>query len=291
MHYLQAEWCLSERRACGLVGIGRMSARYRSRRRDDTGLRERLRALAAQRPRFGYRRLYELVRREGVMVNHKKVQRLYREEGLCVRRRKRKRAAGVRAETWTPAQAPDQRWSLDFVHDQLSDGRRLRMLTVVDTCTREALAIEVDTSLSGERVARVLERVIQERRAQPEEIVMDNGPELTSRALDAWAYARGVRLRFIEPGKPTQNAFAESFNGRLRDECLNQHWFLSLADARRIIEAWRVDYNTVRPHSSLREHMASAQFRAGWQSLVFGGQVTDGSSAEGRMRLTQQVVQ
>lgn len=260
MRYLEAEWCMSERHACGLVAMDRMSARYQPHARDDTELRQRLHELAMERPRFGYRRLHELVRREGLQVNHKRVQRLYREAGLCVRRRKRKRVAEVRAETWERATGPDQRWSLDFVADALWWGRRLRMLTVVDTYTRESLAIEVDTSLSGERVARVLDRVIAERGAQPEEIVMDNGPELTSRALDRWAYARGVRLRFIEPGKPMQNGFCESFNGRLRDECLNQHWFLSLADARQTIEAWRLDYNTIRPHSSL-QHMSPVQFR------------------------------
>jgi putative transposase len=242
----------------------RMTARYQARRRDDGALRTRLRELAGERPRFGYRRLYVLVRREGIMVNHKRVQRLYREEGLSVRRRKRKRAAGTRAETWVAATAPDQRWSLDFVHDQTHWGRRLRMLTVVDTYTREALAIEVDTSLSGARVARVLERIISDRGAQPQEIVMDNGPELTSRALDQWAYARGVQLRFIQPGKPTQNSFVESFNGKLRDECLNQHWFLGVADARQIVETWRVDYNMVRPHSSL-DDMSPVQFRESWR--------------------------
>jgi putative transposase len=239
----------------------RASARYRSRTRDDDALRARLRALAGERPRFGYRRLYVLVRREGMMVNHKRVQRLYREEGLSVRKRKRKRVARARAETWSAATAPDQRWSLDFVHDQTHWGRRLRMLTVVDTYTREALAIEVDTSLSGARVARVLERVIGERGAQPVEIVMDNGPELTSQALDQWAHVRGVELRFIQPGKPTQNSFVESFNGKFRDECLNQHWFVSVADARQIVETWRVDYNMVRPHSSL-DDMSPVQFRA-----------------------------
>jgi len=273
VRYLEAEWCMSERHACGLMRMDRMSARYERRRRDDTALRGQLRELAAERPRFGYRRLCVLVRREGVLVNHKRVQRIYREEGLSVRRRKRKRAAGVRAETWLQATQPDQRWSLDFVHDQTHWGRRLRMLTVIDTYTREALAIEVDTSLSGARVARVLERVIGERGAQPEEIVMDNGPELTSRVLDQWAYARGIQLRFIQPGKPTQNSFVESFNGRLRDECLNQHWFLSVADARQIIETWREDYNTIRPHSSL-DDMSPVQFRESRASLVFGGQVT-----------------
>lgn len=260
MRYLEAEWCMSERHAYGLLAMDRMSARYRKHARDDTELRQRLHELAMERPRFGYRRLYVLLRREGTMVNHKRVQRIYRAEGLSVRRRMRKRAAGVRAQTWQPAQAPDERWSLDFVSDALSWGRKLRMLTVVDTYTRESLAIEVDTSLSGGRVARVLDRVIAERGAQLEEIVRDNGPELTSRALAAWAYGRGVRLRFTEPGKPQQNGFCESFNGRLRDECLNQHWFLSLADARQTVEASRLDYNTVRPHSSLG-NMAPVQFR------------------------------
>jgi putative transposase len=225
--------------------------RYQGHERDDAPVRGRLRELAAEKRRYGYRRLHVLLQREGVLVNHKCVERIYREEGLSVRRRKRKRAAGVRAETWAPATAPDQRWSLDFVHDALWWGRKLRMLTVVDTYTREALAIEVDTSISGLRVARVLDRVIGGRGAQPDEIVLDNGPELTSRALDQWAYVRGVQLRFIAPGKPVQNAFIESFNGKLRDECLNEHWFTSLWDARQKVEAWRVEYNRERPHSSL----------------------------------------
>jgi putative transposase len=225
--------------------------RYQGHGHDDTPVRARLRELAAEKRRYGYRRLHVLLRREGMHVNHKRVERIYREEGLSVRRRKRKRAAGVRAEIWAPATAPDQRWSLDFVHDALWWGRKLRMLAIVDTYTREALAIEVDTSIGGARVARVLDRVISERGAQPGEIVMDNGPELTSRALDQWAYERGVRLRFIQPGKPVQNAFVESFNGKLRDECLNEHWFTTLYDARTTVEAWRVEYNRERPHSSL----------------------------------------
>jgi putative transposase len=242
---------VSERRACGLVGIARSTARYASRRSGDQELRERLRALAEVRRRFGYRRLHVMLRREGESVNHKRVYRLYREEGLSVRRRARKRVS--RAER-LPALAPtaaNQCWSLDFVSDGLSWGRKIRMLTIVDAYTRESLAIEVDTSLPGERVARVLDRVIGERGAAPREITLDNGPELTSRALDQWAYERGVRLRFIDPGKPVQNAYIESFNGRLRDECLNEHWFLSLAHARSIIEEWRCDYNQRRPHSAL----------------------------------------
>jgi len=234
--------------------------RYQGHGRDDTSVRRRLRELAGEKRRYGYRRLQVLLLREGMRVNHKRVERIYREEGLSVRRRKRRRAAGVRAETWLPASGPDQRWSLDFVSDALWWGRKLRMLTVVDTYTRESLAIEVDTSISGARVARVLDRVIGERGAQPVEIVMDNGPELTSKALDRWAYERGVRLRFIQPGKPVQNAFIESFNGKLRDECLNEHWFTSLYDARGKVEAWRLEYNRERPHSSLR-NLTPEQFR------------------------------
>ena len=235
--------------------------RYEHHGRDDGPVRRRLRELAAEKRRYGCRRLCLLLRREGVLVNHKRVERIYREEGLSVRRRKRKRAGGARAETWVPATQPDQRWSLDFVSDALWWGRKLRMLTVMDTYTRESLAIEVDTSLSGARVARVLERVIGERGTQPGEIVMDNGPELTSKALDQWAYTRGVRLRFIAPGKPQQNGYIESFNGKLRDECLNEHWFLSLYDAREKIEAWRMEYNRERPHSSL-QNMTPEEFRA-----------------------------
>jgi putative transposase len=249
--FLEGERGLSERRACGLLTTHRSTARYQVHGRPDAPIRARLRELAAEKRRYGYRRLHWLLRREGVCVNHKCVERIYREEGLSVRRRKRKRAAGVRAETWLAASGPDQRWSLDFVSDALCWGRKLRMLTVVDTYTRESLAIEVDTSLSGARVARVLDRVIGER-AVPGEIVMDNGPELTSKALDQWAYERGVRLRFIAPGKPQQNGFVESFNGKLRDECLNEHWFTTLYDAREKVETWRVEYNRERPHSSLQ---------------------------------------
>jgi len=248
--HAQERWAYSERRACGLISVGRSTARYVAHGRSDAPVRARLRELAAEKRRYGYRRLHVLLRREGVHVNHKCVERIYREEGLSVRRRKRKRAAGVRAETWLQATQPDQRWSLDFVSDALWWGRKLRMLTVVDTYTRESLAIEVDTSLSGARVARVLDRVIAGR-STPQEIVMDNGPELTSKALDQWAYERGVQLRFIAPGKPQQNGYVESFNGKLRDECLNEHWFTTLYDAREKVEAWRVEYNRERPHSSL----------------------------------------
>lgn len=224
--------------------------RYAS-RRDDTALRTRLRELAALRRRWGYRKLHVLLRREGVVVNHKRVERIYREEGLSVRRRKRKRAVCAARTPLLRPTRPDEVWGLDFVSDAIWSGRKLRMLTVVDLYTREALAIEVDTSLSGVRVTRVLEQVIAARSQAPQAIVMDNGPELTSRALDQWAYERGVRLHFIDPGKPVQNCFVESFNGTLRHECLNDHWFTSLYDAREKVETWRMDYNRVRPHQSL----------------------------------------
>jgi putative transposase len=213
-------------------------------------LRRRLRELAAVRPRFGYRRLQALLRREGVIVNHKRIERLYREEGLAVRRRTRKRVArDGRGRAGLPGR-PNQQWGIDFVSDALAWGRRIRLFTVVDVFTREALAIEVDTSLPGRRVVRVLERLAAERGA-PDEIVLDNGPELAGKAVDQWAYERGVWLRFIEPGKPVQNAFVESFHGRLRDECLDRHWFVGLSDARHTIETWRQDYNQSRPHSAL----------------------------------------
>jgi putative transposase len=226
------------------------SYRYQSRRADDAGLRERLRALAGLRRRFGYRRLAWLLEREGTKVNLKKVYRVYREEGLAVRRRRgRRRAIGTRAPIVVP-QALNQRWSLDFVSDQLANGRRFRLLNVIDDFNSECLAAVPDFSLSGLRVIRELERVIAIR-GKPAMIVSDNGTELTSNAVLRWAAGHGIEWHYIAPGKPTQNAFVESFNGRLRDECLNEHVFATLAEARRIVEAWRIDYNTVRPHGRL----------------------------------------
>ena len=251
VHRVCERYGLSERRACQLVGIGRSTLRYCPRpRTDDAPLRQRLHELAAARPRFGYRRLYVMLRREGVIINHKRVERLYREEGLAVRRRKRKRVARDGRGRAAPPTRPNQQWGVDFVSDVLTWGRRIRLFTVVDVFTREALAIEVDTSLPGGRVVRVLERLVAER-GVPDEIILDNGPELAGKAVDQWAYERGVQLRFIEPGKPIQNAFVESFQGRLRDECLDRHWFVSLRDARHTVEAWRQDYNRARPHSAL----------------------------------------
>lgn len=248
--HLQERFPVSERRACRLVGLSRSTLRYQRRSRDDTALVERLRALARARPRFGYRRLHVLLRREGKIVNHKRVYRLYRAAGLAVPRRKRKRIAARRGQAVRIGTMPNEHWSLDFMSDTLSSGRRLRTLAVLDTCTREALAIAVDTSLPSRAVTRLLDGIIQMRH-QPQRITVDNGPELTSTWFDQWASQHGIALDYIEPGKPVQNAVMESFNGRFRDECLNSHWFTSLTDARRTIEAWRIDYNQARPHSSL----------------------------------------
>ena len=241
---------LSERRACKLAGMDRSTFQYEKKVGGDDALRQRLKELAGERRRFGYRRLGILLERENLYANHKKIYRIYTEESLTVKRRRgRKRAVGTRRPMMVPDR-PVQRWSLDFVSDALFDGRRFRTLCIVDDFAREALATVVDISLSGVRVARELDRLI-ERHGKPQMIVSDNGTELTSHAILKWARKTKVEWHYIAPGKPTQNAFVESFNGRLRDECLNEHLFDSLGDARRIIEAWRIDYNTVRPHTSL----------------------------------------
>ena len=191
----------------------------------------------------------DLLRREGFGDNHKWIYRVYREEQLQVRRRQSKRVARWRGEPLEKPQGRNKIWAMDFMSDQLGDGRRLRVLPIIDVYTRECLAIEVDTSLSGQRVARTLNRL--RSRGWPEKIVVDNGPEFRGRILDRWAYQTGVKLHFIEPGKPMQNGFAEGFNSTLRDQCLNEHWFTSIDDARQRVEQWRQIYNTIKPHSSL----------------------------------------
>jgi putative transposase len=258
--YLTSEFKVSERRSCHALGTARSSCQYKTRRRDQDVLGTRLRELAVARPRFGYRRLHVLLRRDGWCVNHKRVWRIYRAEGLAVRRRKRKKlAAGVRAKLGKP-QRPNELWAMDFVSDALATGRKFRTLNIVDGYTRECLAIEVDTSLPGERVTRVLDQVTASRNL-PEVIVTDNGPEFAGTKFESWAFQKGVKVHFIRPGKPVENAFVESFNGRFRDECLNESWFISLADARERIERWRLDYNQARPHSSLG-NLSPEQFAA-----------------------------
>jgi putative transposase len=247
---LQADFSLSQRRACAALGFARSSCQYRTQRAAPTELLERLRQLAARRPRFGYRRLHVMLRREGFLVNHKRIYRLYQAESLAVWRKHRRRiTAGLRT-VLPSATAANQRWSMDFVADALATGRRFRTLTIVDDFTRECPAIEVDTSLPGVRVTRLLDRLAATHRL-PELIVVDNGPEFAGKALDVWAYRHGVRLHFIRPGKPVENAYIESFNGKFRDECLNENWFVDLEDAKIKIETWRLDYNRVRPHSCL----------------------------------------
>jgi len=238
---------LSQRRACGLVDLHRSVARYVSRRNDDAPLRTRLKALASKYPRYGYQMLHAMLRWEGLVMNHKKTYRLYREEGLQVKRRRRKRLVPRPRVPMVPPSGPNQRWSLDFVSDQLANGRRFRVLNIVDDYSRVCPAQIIDFSISGERLARFLD----ELKSLPREIVLDNGPELTSKAMFLWSQKTGVRLSFIQPGKPVQNAFVESFNGRFRDTCLNEHWFTSIQEARQIINRWRHHYNTERPHSSL----------------------------------------
>jgi putative transposase len=269
---LTAERGLGVTRACGLVGISRSLFGYRSCRSPALELRSRIAELAGMKRRYGYRRIHVLLRREGWSVNHKRTYRLYREQGLMVRKRKRKRIGLVERLVMPVPQAPNENWSMDYVADALIDGRKLRALTIVDDFTRECLAIEVDTSLPGSRVAAVLER-LADIRGLPASITVDHGPEFEGRVLDAWAYKRAVRLAFIRPGKPVDNCYIESFNGRFRDECLNEHWFITMQHARSTIEAWRVEYNTERTHSSL-DDLTPEEFRHAHASGKFTGSVS-----------------
>jgi putative transposase len=237
-------------RACGLVQISRALYRYQSRRPQCAGLRERIAEIAALKRRYGYRRIHVLLRREGWRVNRKLTYRLYREAGLAVRRRKRKRIGPFERKPLPKPTEANRSWSMDFVSDGLADGRRIRCLAIVDDCTRECVALEVDTSITATRVKAVLER-LADTRGLPRSITVDHGPEFEGQVLDAWAYRSNVQLSFIRPGKPNENAYIESFNGKFRDECLNEHWFITMAQARRAIESWRIEYNTERPHSSL----------------------------------------
>ena len=252
--HLQKQHGYSQRRACRLTGCNRKSARHIPKRPDDAGLRAAMRQLADKKMAWGYRMLHGALRLDGWQVNHKKLHRLYREEKLALRKKTKKRLKCEKRGVVEEVTRPGQRWTMDFIHDRLADGRSFRTLNLTDTFTRQCLGQEVDTSLSGKRVARLLDRAVGNF-GQPQEIQMDNGSEFRSKALDLWAYENTVKLVFIEPGKPMQNGHIESFNGRFRAERVpsgwDQEWFSSLAQAREMIEAWRIGYNTQRPHSSL----------------------------------------
>jgi putative transposase len=250
--HLKEVFQFSERRACIIVGLCRNSFRYQAKPKNDDEIRSRLRELAQQRRKFGAPMLHTLLRREGHLINHKRTERIYREEGLSLRMKKRKKRISHLRVVLDKPERVNQHWSMDFVSDNLYNGRRFRVLTVVDNFSRECPVLEVDHSLPGQRVTRVLERIALTR-GLPEVITVDNGPEFISKALDLWAYENSVKLRFIQPGKPVQNAYIESFNGKFRNECLNDNVFVSLHSAQKIIEAWRQDYNTERPHSSLND--------------------------------------
>ena len=259
---LQSEFGVSERRACRVMGQSRSAFRYKPRRGDDDELRVAVREAAYALPRDGYRRVHLTMREQGFKVGQRRVRRIYREEGLAVRRRRRRRLKPVVRRPMELPSRPVERWSMDFVHDQLSDGRIIRVFAVIDDFTRECVAMKVGTSLCSSDVAGELFRAIQER-GRPDRLVCDNGPEFTSAHFQKWAARLGIEVQFIEPGRPMQNAFAESFNGRFRDECLNLHWFESLAHARRQATAWREHYNHSRPHSGLG-YLKPSEFREAW---------------------------
>lgn len=242
---------LSQRRVCRLLELDRNTLRYRSRRQDHAPLRTRIREIAEQKRRYGCPRIYVRLRREGWVVNHKKVERIYyREEQLSLRRHRRKKWAAVPRMALPRPTQPGRCYAMDFVHDRLVRGRRFKCLTMTDLYSKEVPVIVVEVSIGGARVCRILDQLFLTR-PLPETLIVDNGPEFAGTALDAWAAQHGVQLHFIQPGKPVQNAFIESFNGKFRDECLNEHWFLTLQEAQLVIEAWRREYNEERTHSAL----------------------------------------
>ena len=260
--HVRAAWRVSIRRACRAVPVDRSTYHYRSKRAGQAPLKKRIKEIAETRVRYGYRRIHVLLRREGWRVNVKRVCRLYREQGLQLRNKspKRRVKAQLRQDR-SPATAPNQVWAMDFVHDQLFDGRKIRILTIVDTFTRLAPAIDVRHSYRGADVVATLEVVAREI-GYPKTIRLDNGPEFIGKELDLWAFLHDVTLDFSRPGKPTDNAFIESLNGKFRAECLNAHWFMSLDEARRKCEAWRRDYNEVRPHSAIGNKVPITLHRA-----------------------------
>ena len=235
-----------------MIGIQRSTYHYPVKPRNDELLRQKLRELAQKRRRWGCPHLHEVLRRQGLVINHKRTERIYQEENLSIRRKKRKKTTSELRVQVPDAQRPNQQWAMDFMSDALFNGRKIRLLTLIDEYSRECLAIEVDTSINGVRVTNVLNRVVMIR-GLPEMIKVDNGPEFISKAMDAWAYQRQIHLQFSRPGKPVDNRFIESFNGRFRDECLNDNWFMSMSHAREVVETWRLDYNDARPHSSLSD--------------------------------------
>ncbi len=246
---MRAKTIISERRACALLGLSRTVLHYTP-RPTDNALQQRLIELAGERRRFGYRRLHILLEREGFEANHKRVHRLYRQAGLAVRRRRKRDRVAVERKPLQIPSGPNHTWSMDFVFDALANGRPIKCLTVVDDCTKEAVEIAVAKRINGQGVADILDAVCRFR-GYPAAIRTDQGPEFTGRSLDQWAHANDVKLILIQPGKPTQNAYIESFNGKFRDECLNEHWFTSIEHAKALIAAWRRDYNEVRPHSAI----------------------------------------
>lgn len=266
---------LSERQALRLVGMSASCLRYRVTSDRNDGLRQRLKELAGQHRRHGYRMLHNRLVHEGWAINVKRTYRIYRLEGLMVRRRRRKKLPVPERQPLVRPLLPDEVWSMDFLFDELANGRRIKTLTVVDDCSKEAVSIVVDTSIPALYVTRVLDQVVAERRL-PKVIRTDNGPEFAGRTMQDWAARRGVELRFIQPGKPVQNAYIESFNSRLRDECLSQHWFASLSHMRSVIDAWRTDYNHHRPHSAL-QYVPPAVFAARCR-LLAGGSAKDPST-------------
>ena len=255
--YLKEQHQLSERKACHLTNLHRASYRYQSQPANDQQLRARLKALAAKYSVYGYLMIHAMLKQEGLVINPKRTYRLYTEERLQVRTKRRKKLYRPRSQMTVPTRV-NERWSMDFVSDQLASGRRFRVLNIVDDYSRECVGQLTDTSISGCRVARYLNELMSTR-GKPKAVVCDNGPEFTSKAMFFWSKEQSIKINFIQPGKPTQNAFVESFNGKFRLACLNQHWFKSLADARAIIESWRSHYNNDRPHSSLN-YLPPAKF-------------------------------
>jgi putative transposase len=264
---MKQEIGISIRRACRLVGLSRTSFSHQSKPDpENEAIQARMVELAHERRRFGYRRLHVLLRREGVHANHKRIHRLYRLAGLAVRRRRRRERVALERQPLVLPSRPNEVWSMDFVMDRLADGRRLKCLTVVDDFSKEALEIALDHGMGSHYVVRLLENVARFR-GKPASIRTDQGPEFTARALDQWAYRNGITLKLIQPGKPMQNGYVESFNGKFRDECLNEHWFSTLAEARVIVASWRRDYNENRPHSSI-DYSTPAEYGALHRSFV-----------------------